>query len=129
MIEPKISNESVTLKNSSYKQWIEREGIPLVESFFVENIATVSLEPWKRMGGLGVRLCLEGTGKTNDAYICEIPAGQALEPEKHMYEELIYVISGRGATTIWNEGEAKRTFRLAHRQPRCPARRSVGPTF
>src|SRR5437667_289499 len=31
-------------------------------------------------------------------------------PQKHMYEELIYVVSGRGATTIWNEGEPKRTF-------------------
>ena len=27
-----------------------------------------------------------------------------------MYEELIYVISGRGAATMWNEGEPKRTF-------------------
>ncbi|HWH80236.1 MAG TPA: hypothetical protein VNT76_22810, partial [Candidatus Binatus sp.] len=110
MVEPKISTESITQKSSSYKQWVEHEGIPLVESFFVENIATVPLEPWKRTGGLGVRLCLEGTGETNDAYICEIPAGKALEPEKHMYEELIYVISGRGATTIWNDGEPKRTF-------------------
>ena len=48
--------------------------------------------------------------KTNDAYICEVPPEKALEPEKHMYEELIYIINGRGATTIWNDGEPKRTF-------------------
>ena len=56
MIEPKISTESITEKSSSYKQWGERKGIPLVESFFVENIATVPLKPWKRVGGLGIRL-------------------------------------------------------------------------
>ena len=110
MAEPKIATESISLKSSSYKQWVKAEGIPLVESFFVDDIATTPLATWQRTGGLGVRLCLEGTGETNDAYICEIPAGKALEPEKHMYEELIYVISGRGATTIWNEGEPKRTF-------------------
>ncbi|TMA59757.1 MAG: cupin domain-containing protein, partial [Deltaproteobacteria bacterium] len=110
MEEPKISTESISPKKSSYKAWVENEGIPLVQSFFVEDVAKVPLEPWRRTGGLGVRLCLEGTGETNDAYICEIPPGKALEPEKHMYEELIYVVSGRGATTIWNEGEPKRTF-------------------
>jgi hypothetical protein len=92
MEEPKISTQSITPKDSSYKAWVKSEGIPLVESFFVEDIATVTLEPWKRTGGLGVRLCLEGTGETNDAYICEIPPGKALETERHMYEELIYVV-------------------------------------
>ena len=110
MVEPKIANESIRANCSSYKQWVETEGIPLIESFFVEDIASEPLAPWPRTGGLGVRLCLEGTGETNDAYICEIPAGKALEPEKHMYEELIFVVRGRGATSIWNEGEPKRTF-------------------
>ena len=70
----------------------------------------ISTESVVGTGGLGVRLCLEGTGETNDAYICEIPPGKSLAPEKHMYEELIYVISGRGAATVWNDGGAKRTF-------------------
>ncbi|MGZ8529250.1 MAG: cupin domain-containing protein, partial [Candidatus Binatia bacterium] len=110
MQEPKISTESVVGTGGTYRKWVESEGLPLVESFFVDDITKVPLEPWKRTGGLGVRLCLEGTGETNDAYICEIPPGKSLAPEKHMYEELIYVISGRGAATIWNDGEPKRTF-------------------
>jgi hypothetical protein len=55
MAEPKISTESISLKSSSYKQWVKAEGIPLVESFFVEDIATTPLAPWQRTGGLGVR--------------------------------------------------------------------------
>ena len=58
MIEPKISKESISPKKSSYKTWIESEGIPLIQSFFVEDIATEPLTPWPRTGGLGVRLCL-----------------------------------------------------------------------
>ena len=36
----------------------------------------MELEPWDRMGRLGVYLNLIRTGETNDAYIYEIPPGQ-----------------------------------------------------
>ncbi|MFQ5851528.1 MAG: cupin domain-containing protein [Candidatus Binatia bacterium] len=110
MGEPKISTQPIAEKKSSYRKWVEAEGIPLIEGFFIEDIRTVALKPWKRKGGLGVRICLEGTGETNDAYIAEIPPGKSLKPQKHLFEELIYIVSGRGATTIWNEGGPRRTF-------------------
>lgn len=49
-------------------------------------------------------------GGTDDAYICEIPAGLALKPQRHFFEELVYVIKGRGATTVWQEGGPRRIF-------------------
>jgi quercetin dioxygenase-like cupin family protein len=110
MEEPKIATVPIAEKGSSYKRWVASEEIPIIEGFFIEDIRKVPLEPWKRAGGLAVRICLEGTGETNDAYICEIPPGKALKPQKHLFEELIYIVSGRGATTVWNEGEAKHTF-------------------
>lgn len=110
MPEPKISTQVIAEKKSSYRKWIESEGIALVEGFFIEDIKTVPLQPWKRKGGLAVRICLEGTGETDDAYICEIPPGESVKPERHLFEELIYVVSGRGATTIWNGDGPKRTF-------------------
>jgi hypothetical protein len=36
---------------------------------------------------------------TNDCYVCEIPPGKALDPQK--YEEMILVLSGRGSTSVW----------------------------
>src|SRR5215510_14004951 len=71
MEEPKISTTSITEKGSSYKRWVASEGIPIIEGFFIEDINKVPLEPWKRTGGLAARICLQGTGETNDAYICE----------------------------------------------------------
>lgn len=93
-----------------YEEWIEREGIPVIRGHYVEDIKTVPLAPWRRMGGSGVYLNMEGTDQLNDSYICEIPPGGALQPEKHLYEELTYVVQGRGATTVWNEGGPKQTF-------------------
>ncbi|MBI4528254.1 MAG: cupin domain-containing protein [Deltaproteobacteria bacterium] len=97
-------------KKSSYRKWLELEGIPLIEGFFMEDLKKVPLQPWGRKGGLAARICLEGAGETNDAYVCEIAPGQGLKPQKHFFEELIYVISGKGATTVWNQGGPKRTF-------------------
>jgi quercetin dioxygenase-like cupin family protein len=46
----------------------------------------------------------------DDAYVIGIPAGKSLNPQRHIYEALVYVLSGRGATTVWQENSAKQTF-------------------
>ena len=109
-MEPKISTQQIAEKKSSYRKWVEKEGIPLIEGFFIEDLKTLDLQPWDGKGGMGVRICLEGTGETNDAYVCEIAPGKSLKPQRHLFEELIYIVSGRGATTIWQDGGPKRTF-------------------
>jgi oxalate decarboxylase/phosphoglucose isomerase-like protein (cupin superfamily) len=48
--------------------------------------------------------------------VCEIPAGGALYPENHLYEELIYVIKGIGATEISSAGEGKRKLHFEWHQ-------------
>jgi len=95
---------------SFFDRWLEGEGIPVIKDFFVEDIGKVHLEWWERKGGFGCFLNLIGAGDTNNAYICEIPPGKNLTPQRHMYEEMIFVVSGRGATTIWHEGDKKQTF-------------------
>lgn len=95
---------------NSYDKWQQSEGIPIVRGFHINDLKQVEVVPWKRRGGLGTYINLEGTGGTNDAFVTEIPGGGSLKPEKYLFEELIYVLSGRGATTIWNEGGPKQTF-------------------
>ncbi len=73
-------------------------------------MTTVPLGKWDRKGGKGAFVNLIGSEGATDAYICEIAPGQSLKPQRHLYEEMIVVLKGRGATTIWQEGGPKQTF-------------------
>jgi len=53
---------------------------------------------------------MEGAEGATGAYVLEIPAGKHTNPQKHLYEDLIFVLKGRGATTIRNDQGAKQTF-------------------
>ena len=94
----------------TYKNWQESQGIPIVRGFFVQDIKTVEVAPWDLKGGLASFVQLDGTGGINDAYVCEIPAGGKLKPQKHMYEEMVYIAKGHGATSVWQKEGKKHTF-------------------
>jgi oxalate decarboxylase/phosphoglucose isomerase-like protein (cupin superfamily) len=95
---------------SAYERWIEEQGVPILRTFFLQDLNEVPLGRWERKGGKGAIINLEGTGDTDDAYICELPGGGKSSPERHFYEELVYVLEGRGATMIWQEDGPKQTF-------------------
>jgi oxalate decarboxylase/phosphoglucose isomerase-like protein (cupin superfamily) len=95
---------------STYERWVDEQGVPVVKAFFIEDLGALPSDRWERKGGKGAIINLDGTGDTDDAYLCEIEAGGKLNPERHVYEELVYVLEGRGATAVWQEGGAKQTF-------------------
>lgn len=108
------SSREVAYNNlTAYERWQQSQGIPIVKGYYVDDINTVSVLPWPLKGGLGCFIDLEGAEQSSGAYVCEIPPGVSLRPQKHLFEELIIIISGRGATTIWKEGGAKQTFEWA----------------
>jgi quercetin dioxygenase-like cupin family protein len=104
-----ISNSPATMK-TTYEQWQEAEGLPVVRGFHVQDLRTVEVKPWGRKGGRGAFIDMEGTGGTNAAYVCEIPPAGKLAPQRHLYEEVIYVLTGRGSTAVWVEGGPKLSF-------------------
>ncbi len=94
----------------TYAQWQAGEGIPVYDTFFVQDMKTLELGPWARTGGLGAFVNLEGAGDTNNCYVAEVPLGGSTKPQRHLYEEMVYVLQGNGATTIWNEANEKHSF-------------------
>lgn len=94
-----------------YREFQQEEGMPVYKGFYIDDLRSLEVKPWSRMGGLGAYVNLFGEESWGDNYVCEIAPGQSLKPQRHLFEELVYVLSGRGATTFWTrEGGPKRTF-------------------
>ncbi|HET8563665.1 MAG TPA: cupin domain-containing protein, partial [Candidatus Binatia bacterium] len=96
-------------KYSPYKRWIESEGVPIVGGAFVQDVRTEKLGYWKRKDCKGA-ICTFSDQMVADAYIAEIDPGKQTKPQRQLYEEIITIAAGRGATTVWYDGTAKRTF-------------------
>ena len=92
-----------------YESWLRQEGVPVVEGYGV-NIAEVPLGDWPRKGGRGAFVQLKGMEGSTGMEVVEIPPGKALEPEKHLYEKVIYVVEGLGSTEVRTEGGERRFF-------------------
>lgn len=97
--------EEIELKKLNlYEQWLTDEAVPVISDYSIDDVRAMELGPWLRKGGTGAIINLHGLELSADTYICEIPPGGALKPQRHLYEEMLLILSGRGATTIWNEG-------------------------
>src|SRR3990167_36392 len=96
--------EDLENKATSYEAWMREEGVPVVEGYGVD-VAKITLGAWPRRGGRGAFVQLHGMEGATGMEIVEIPPGKALEPEKHLYEKVIYVLEGLGSTEVW-QGKA-----------------------
>lgn len=101
--------EQSTQSKTSYERWIVAERVPVVEGYGVD-VREIPLGPWPRRGGRGAFVQLRGMEGATGMEVVEIPPGKALEPEKHLYEKVIYVVEGLGSTEVWQEGQSKRFF-------------------
>src|SRR5581483_8769393 len=104
-----MNSAAPKLMRDPYLEWIQKEGIPTVEDFGVDLFA-VQPKPWPRYDVKGAAVHLKGRGDFVSMFVLEIPPGKASAPQKHLYEEVIYVLAGRGSTTIEAADGRKHTF-------------------
>ena len=103
IVSEAMAKNFATEKDSPYTNWVRAEGLDIISAHYVANLHTVELKPWARRGGRGVYINHEASRTSNDCYVCEIPAGGKLAPQRQLFEEMIYVLDGRGSTTVWND--------------------------
>jgi len=96
---------------SAYDQWIESVGIPVHKGYYIEDLRTLELGDWEERGCRAAFLKLAGQEGVSEARVTEIPPGKTLPPLRFTLDEIVYVVEGRGLTTLWGgEGQAKKTF-------------------
>jgi quercetin dioxygenase-like cupin family protein len=92
-----------------YEDWREKEGVPLVGGVYIRDMKKIEVGDWPRKGVKGALCYMDGDDE-NDEHVVEIPPGGSTNPEHHMYDEAIYVISGRGTASVWYDERRKQTF-------------------
>jgi hypothetical protein len=92
-----------------HRDFIESEGIPIVEDFGLD-LLSVEVQPWPRMGALGAYTLVRGRGDFLDTYVLEIPPGGETDPQRHLFEAVVYVLAGSGSTSIELPGGEVRSF-------------------
>jgi oxalate decarboxylase/phosphoglucose isomerase-like protein (cupin superfamily) len=108
--DERVKDLMAAFEKTTYFQWMKRQGIPIVEGYGLEDVRNVQMAQWSRMGGKAAFVNLYGMEGITGMYVAEIPAGGALEPEKHFYEEVICILEGQGATEVWQDGGGKQMF-------------------
>ncbi len=91
-----------------YDAFMESEGIPIFRGLGISKVQNLPLMAWKRRGGRGSYIQLYGTEGKWGCYVIEVPGAGATNPEKHLYEEIYYVVEGRGSTEVWLDSDSKR---------------------
>lgn len=92
-----------------YLDWLKGEGIPAVEDFGVDLFA-VETRPWARLGIGGAAVHLKGRGDFVSMFVLDMAPGAATSPQRHLYEEVLYVLAGRGSTSIEAADGRKHSF-------------------
>jgi oxalate decarboxylase/phosphoglucose isomerase-like protein (cupin superfamily) len=110
IVSEQLAQKFATEKETPYTRWVASEGLDIVSGHFVQNLNTVELKPWARRGGKAVFINHDASRTSNDCYVCEIPAGGKLEPQRQLCEEMLMILAGRGSTSVWNDAGAKVTF-------------------
>lgn len=79
--------------------FIRSEGIPIHEDFGLD-LLTLDVAPWPRLGASGAYALVKGRGDFLDMYVLELAGGGESSPQRHLYEEVVYVLTGSGSTTV-----------------------------
>jgi oxalate decarboxylase/phosphoglucose isomerase-like protein (cupin superfamily) len=105
------SRAAVEVKAYTYDRWMESVGIPIHRGFFIEDLRTVELGWWDERQCNAAFIQLMGQEGITSAVVMEIAPGKTLPPVKFALDELIYVLQGRGVSTVWTaDGAPKKTF-------------------
>lgn len=110
VVDDTMAGKFATEKETPYTRWVAAEGLDIIAAHYVPDLRTAELKPWARRGGRGVFINHEATRTSNDCYVCEIPAGGELAPQRQLFEEMILVLDGQGSTKVWNDAGASVTF-------------------
>lgn len=82
-----------------YLDWAEGQGLPIHEDFCL-NLLELEVSPWERSGTNAALIHVGGRGDFANSFLHEIPPAGQSDVQQHLFEGVIYILSGHGRTTF-----------------------------
>ncbi|HZS64440.1 MAG TPA: hypothetical protein VFA53_08095 [Xanthobacteraceae bacterium] len=92
-----------------YLEWVEKEGLPVAEDYGIDLFAVPTAD-WPRYGVKGAAVHLKGRGDFCNMFLFELGPGKSTVPQRHLYEDVYYVLEGSGSTQIEFDNGQKHSF-------------------
>lgn len=93
-----------------YDRWVQKTGAPIYRGYYIKDLRTLELGWWADRGCDTAFIQLYGQEGVSEARVSEIPPAEALPPVRLAVDELVYVLSGSGSTTIGDDSGDQRSF-------------------
>ena len=106
--------ETARLGINSYQDWLKAEGLRVVEGLAID-CTDVETAEWPRAGTRAAALHLQGRGDYCNMFLYELRGGQSTNPQRHLYEEVVYVVKGWGSTQITFPDGTRHNFEWGER--------------
>jgi len=104
MVQDFVGTKRWVRQATPYEIYMKEQGVPIYRGMMgFYDLRDLSLGSWKRLGARGAFLELSGCGGLQGMCVIEVHGADDITPEKHMYEEIFYVLEGRGATEVWTD--------------------------
>src|SRR5215471_4925930 len=94
----------------THDHWMDSLGIPIYTGYYIEDLRTLELGRWEERACDAAFIQLEGSQGVTETRVSEIPAREVLPPVRLAFDEVVYVVQGRGATTVWGSGGERKSF-------------------
>ncbi len=102
--------EDTAAHQFTYDQWMHSLGLPVYTGFFITDTRTLELGHWEARGCDAAFIQLAGQEGVSEARVSEIAPGGSTKPIKLAMDEVVYVLQGRGVTSVWGREGDRRTF-------------------
>ena len=90
--------------------WMDSLGLPIHSGYYIEDLRALALARWEERGCDAAFVQLEGQQGITETRVSEVPARAVLPPVRLAFDEVVYVVQGRGATSIWRSGGERKSF-------------------
>src|SRR5207237_7746569 len=94
----------------THDRWMDALGLPIYSGYYIEDMRGLQLGRWEERGCDAAFIQLEGQQGITETRVSEIPPRAVLPPVRLMFDEVVYVVQGRGATTVWRSGSERKSF-------------------